>query len=39
MREFAKKYRHPNRKVSQTVINRSYLGQSGEVSFLPIYLL
>ncbi|NIA19925.1 MAG: DUF4143 domain-containing protein, partial [Xanthomonadaceae bacterium] len=39
MREFAKKYRRLNREVSQTVINRSYLGQSGEVSFLPIYLL
>ena len=39
MREFVKKYRHPNRQISQTVINRSYLGQSGEVSFLPIYLL
>ena len=39
MREFAKKYRRPNREVSQTVVNRSYLGQSGEVSFLPIYLL
>ena len=39
MREFVKKYCHPNRQISQTVINRSYLGQRGEVSFLPIYLL
>ncbi|MEA3348835.1 MAG: ATP-binding protein [Pseudomonadota bacterium] len=39
MREFAKKYRSPVKKVTQTVINRSYLGNRGEVSFLPLYLL
>ncbi|MCK5540760.1 MAG: ATP-binding protein [Deltaproteobacteria bacterium] len=39
MREFAKKYCSPIKEVSQTVINRSHLGQSGEVSFLPLYLL
>ncbi len=39
MREFAKKYQSPAKEVSQTVINRSHLGQSGEVFFLPLYLL
>ena len=39
MREFTKKYRSPVKEVSQTVINRSHLAQSGEVSFLPLYLL
>ncbi len=38
MREFAKKYRGHGKEVSQTVINRSHLCLSGEVSFLPLYL-
>jgi len=38
LQEFARKYRQPGLKIQQTVINRSYLGQKAETSFLPLYL-
>jgi predicted AAA+ superfamily ATPase len=38
LQEFARKYRQPGLKIQQTVINRSYLGQKSETSFLPLYL-